>query len=236
MGQVINSCFTNKCFIVLIKSTVNKILQFTIKLLFQFTKRRFYQEDPLDLNDPKDKKFVERYRVPRIVVDLLEERFYPELKSSTNRNQPLTPRQQILVFLHFLGTNSVYHDIRDCHGISTDTVFRCVHKVAELVFFLRHEVLRWPENVQNVAQQFFEIGGMPSVCGCVDGTHVLVKPPQEEENSFVNRHHSHSINAVMCCGPDLKIYYANAKAPGSWHDSHVSFYLNNILTLINTRA
>lgn len=65
------------------------------------------------------------------------------------------------------------------------------------------------------------MAGMPSVCGCVDGSHFLVTPEKEDEASFVNRHHSHSINAVMCCGPDLTVYFANCNAPGAWHDSHV---------------
>ncbi len=107
-------------------------------------------------------------------MDFLEERLSPDLIHATNRNKALTPRQQILVFLHFLGCNNLYHDLRDIHGIGTDTVMRCVHRVAKLIFGLRHEVITWPENPQKTAQEFFELGGMPCVCGAVDGTHVLV--------------------------------------------------------------
>ena len=44
--------------------------------------------------------------------------------------------------------------------------------------------------------QFFDIARMPSVCGCVDGTHVQVNPPSADEVSFVNRHHTHSLNVM----------------------------------------
>lgn len=80
----------------------------------------------------------------------------------------------------------------------------------------------WPaQNLNKIAEDFYDMASMPSVCGCVDGSHFLVTPEKDDEASFVNRHHSHSINAVVCCGPDLTVYYANCSAPGAWHDSHV---------------
>ena len=104
---------------------------------FKFAERRF------DEANISDKQFRERYRVPRSVVDYLEERFFEALKFPTQRNKPLSPREQILVFLHFSGTNSFYHVMRDCHGIGTDTVFRCVHRVCEVLFQIRNEFIRY---------------------------------------------------------------------------------------------
>ena len=67
-----------------------------------------------------------------------------------------------------------------------------------------------------------DIGGFPSVCGALDGTHILLSnPPANDEDSYINRHHTHSINAMAVCGPNLEIFYATANSPGRWHDSHV---------------
>ena len=156
------------------------------------------------------------------VVDYLEERFRDDLKHETRRNCGLSPRQQIQLFLHFLGTNSFYHVIRDCHRVGTNTVHRCIHKIADLIFGLRSELIHWPDDCSRLPQKFLDLGGFPSVCGCLDGSHIPVTPPKADEDSYVNRHHQHSLNSVMVAGPDMTIYYANCRSPGRWHDSHVS--------------
>jgi hypothetical protein len=53
---------------------------------------------------------------------------------------------------------------------------------------------------------------------------VIITPPPDDETSYVNRHHSHSINVLAVSGPDLSFYYVNAEHPGSCHDGHVIRY------------
>ena len=101
----------------------------------QYAQRQFSE-------DISDKVFRERYRVPRAVVDHLEEKLGDKLRHKTERNNPLSPRDQIKIFLHFLGTNAFYHVLRDCHGVSTDTVFRTVHRVCDKLFELRNDLDR----------------------------------------------------------------------------------------------
>ena len=122
----------------------------------------------------------------------------------------------------FSGTAVFYHVLRDCHGISTETVHRAVHAVCDALFELREDYICWPENSQNLAAEFYKVARMPSVCGLIDGTHVLITPPTDDEDSFINRHQEHSLNVLAVCGPDLKIYYVNSRAPGRWHDSRVT--------------
>lgn len=125
-----------------------------------------------------------------------------------------------------LGTNSFYHTLRDVHGVGTDTVFRTVHSVMTGLYQLREEYIHWPEHPERIATKFYDVARMPSVCGCVDGTHVELKPPKEDEDSYINRHQRKSINVMAVCGPDLKVYYVNAQAPGRWHDAKVNAKYN----------
>ena len=61
--------------------------------------------------------------------------------------------------------------------------------------------VRWSET-NDVAGRFYGIGGMPAVAGCIDGTHVKIESPVNNEEQYVNRHGQHSINAVCVFGPD----------------------------------
>jgi hypothetical protein len=163
----------------------------------------------------------QQHRVPIEVVNFLEARLSPLLKHPTKRNQPLEPRQQIELFLHFLGTNAFYHLLRDARGPSSHTVYRVIHRVSDAINTLRQEIIRWPDDCSKLPQDFLKIGGFPSVAGCLDGTHVNISPPSQDEISYLNRHHQHSINVLAVSGPDLSIYYLNANRPGRCHDSNV---------------
>ena len=83
------------------------------------------------------------------------------------------------------------------------------------------QTIKYFQDCTNLAKDFYDLGGFPSTCGCIDGTHVKVSPPKDDEISFVNRHHNHSLNVLAVCGPDLYIYYAFADRPGRCHDAGV---------------
>ena len=48
-----------------------------------------------------------------------------------------------------------------------------------------------------------------------------MNPPYDDEDAYVNRHHSKSLNVAMVAGPDYTIYFCSSRWPGRWHDSRV---------------
>ena len=70
-------------------------------------------------------------------------------------------------------------------------------------------------------RKFQEIAQMPNVIGCVDGTLIRIRKPDENPYEYIGRKHFAAINAMVCCGADNLIYNANAKWPGSTHDAKV---------------
>lgn len=180
----------------------------------QYRPRRF-REDISDL------EYRQRHRVPRAVVDWLQRRIEGQLQHLTTKNQALSARDQILTFLHFIGTNSFYHVTRDAKGPGTMTICRAVHRVCEALITIKNEVINWPEDSERACQRFYQMAGFPYVCGCIDGTHVDLCPPKAVEGSYVNRHHKHSINVLAVAGPDLKFYYVNSNYTGRNHDAGV---------------
>jgi hypothetical protein len=65
----------------------------------------FISVQELDLGeDVDDRTFRERFRVPRDVLNWLEQKLHDNLKFKTDKiNQCLSPRDQIKIFLWFLG-------------------------------------------------------------------------------------------------------------------------------------
>ena len=81
----------------------------------------------------------------------------------------------------------------------------------------------FPNNFENknCTRKFFEIGGIPSVCGVIDGTLIKIKCPSTNEEQFTDRHGSHSLNIMLVSGPDNVFYYCNSSWPGSVNDARV---------------
>ena len=70
-------------------------------------------------------------------------------------------------------------------------------------------------------QSFLEKCGFPLVLGCIDGSHVPIIAPSENEEIYVNRKNEHSINIQAICDNDLKFIDVVAKWPGSTHDAFI---------------
>jgi len=114
-----------------------------------------------------DREFREKHRVSTIVLEHLVAWIGPELARRNNRGLPLSPRQRIQVFLHFLGTNGFYHDVASSHVITRTTVCNIVHEVCNVLFEHRNEVIFWPDNPEKLAEEFYKIERIPCVAGRV---------------------------------------------------------------------
>jgi hypothetical protein len=168
-----------------------------------------------------DNQFKEKFRLRKEEVQIVIERIGLYLLLS-EKNFALSPYQQLLVALHWMGNGGPFHGIADMHGISRSTVSRIVERVIHaIVDHLFQDVVRWPANTDEIAADFFRIAGFPSVAGCVDGTMIKIDAPTDNEEQFVDRHGNHSLNAMMVCGPDYSFYFVNSRWPGSVHDSRV---------------
>ena len=55
--------------------------------------------------------------------------------------------------------------------------------------------------------------------GCIDGTHVPIIAPSINEDIYVTRKNTHSINIQAICDSELKFIDVVAKWPGSTHDA-----------------
>ncbi len=49
--------------------------------------------------------------------------------------------------------------------------------------------------MQKVA--FWEMAGFPNVFACIDGTHIRLQAPSDNEAAYVNRKNYHSINVQV---------------------------------------
>ena len=57
--------------------------------------------------------------------------------------------------------------------------------------------------------------------GAVDGTHIKLKVPANQHDSYIDRHQTYSINLMGICNAENLFTYVFVGYPGSAHDSRV---------------
>lgn len=89
---------------------------------------------------------------------------------------------------------------------------------------LSDRYIRFPRTAYEINQHkvnFMNRYNFPGVIGAVDGTHIAILKPKDEEHNFINRKGFHSINAQIVVSADLRILSINANYPGASHDAFI---------------
>ncbi|XP_052260728.1 putative nuclease HARBI1 [Dreissena polymorpha] len=175
-----------------------------------------------ETDDPEEIR--RRFRFTHYSIDRIERLIGHRLERPTGRNQPLTPRQQILITLRFFASGNFLQLIGDTFGVDIATVSRVVTRVTDELCDLKDQTIKFPTTDRHksiIKQNFFKIAGFPSVIAAIDGTHVRIIAPHEHEEQYVNRKHYHSVNVQATCDHRGVFTSINATWPGSTHDAHV---------------
>lgn len=153
--------------------------------------------------------FAEQFRICRAVMEDVLNNGGPMLQAGSNRDFPLSPKEQLLLCICYIVSGSLVQIIGD-NGRHKAIVSRKVHKVVNwLIDHYFDNVITWPNNMVSIASIFYRKARMSCVIGCLDGIHILIKAPAKNEPQFVNRKGDHSINCTMVCGPNYKFYYVS---------------------------
>lgn len=178
------------------------------------------------LNKLSDAQLIRRYRLDRegilFVTDLVRE----ALKSDTNRKHPLSPEMKVIITLRYLATGKMQLCNSDDLGPSQASVSKAISQTIDALAEpnILQQFIEFPTTQASVEENkaaFMDIGGFPEVIGVIDGTHVKIMAPSEQEEVFVNRKGHHSINVQVVFDAKYRILDILAKWPGSVHDARI---------------
>lgn len=95
--------------------------------------------------------------------------------------------------------------------------------MANLLTGMAPNYIQFPnqEEQTRLKLEFYRRSRIPNVIGIIDGTHVQIIPPSEDEPSFVNRKQTHSVNVQVICDDSARFTDVVANMPGGAHDSFV---------------
>ncbi|XP_053968830.1 putative nuclease HARBI1 [Anastrepha ludens] len=178
--------------------------------------RRFIRDNS-NIMSLSDQSFVQNFRLSK-----------EEMKSPT-RATPIPYIIKVATTLKFLAQGAYQPLIGQDHraGLAQQTVSSCLWEVCsaiEKVLCPKHIVFSMSsEKKQDANLSFYETCGIPGVVGAVDGTHIQIIRPSNDEHLFFNRKLKHSIrvNAMVICDHKMQIRAVNGRFGGASHDSHI---------------
>ncbi|XP_028413867.1 putative nuclease HARBI1, partial [Dendronephthya gigantea] len=172
-----------------------------------------------------DNELRKRYRFGRQTIVYITNLVRDEISPATNRTHAVSATHQVLITLRFLASGSFQQVTGDTlASLDKATVCRIIRRVTVALCRKINQFIKFPQSQEDrdiVKQGFYEIANFPCVIGCVDGTHIKIQAPSENEPDFVNRKRVHSINVQGICDHKGKFTNIVAKWPGSTHDSHI---------------
>ncbi|XP_037808570.1 putative nuclease HARBI1 [Lucilia sericata] len=188
----------------------------------QYFKRYFLMHITIDLA-----RFVDNFRVSKEVFLMLLQEMEPKMKMPY-RNTHIPGHIKLATFLSFVATggyqNCVGNEVTS--SISKSKVSVIINEC--LTIFDNYLCPKWinlekSSNEESESKEcFYRTGGIPSVIGCVDGTHVRIKSPGDDlKHLYYNRKGFYSINVMAICDHKMFITYVDARHPGASHDSFV---------------
>ena len=178
------------------------------------------RSDPLEFYD--DLELMQRFRFSRSAILKITEIIVDHL-NTTDRSHAAHPHVQVCVALQFFASGTFQIICGDGVHVSQPSACRYIRAVALGLQSVYSKFISMPgsADMATIKSQFYELANLPGVLGLVDGTHVRIQKPSENEADYVNRHFYHSINVQAICLPDGRFSDVLARFPGSVHDSRI---------------
>ncbi|XP_068181206.1 putative nuclease HARBI1 [Antennarius striatus] len=159
----------------------------------------------VDVMSFPDTYLYERYCFTSGTIAYSHDLICPYIGSRTNRSLAVTSKQVLCAALRFYATGTFLYSVGDAQHLSKATVCRAVRRVTLALKGLLLRFVRFPghEPIRAMKEAFHRIAGFPNVIGSMDGTHIPIKAPSQDDGAYVKRKSVHSINII--CDAEYRI-------------------------------
>lgn len=129
----------------------------------------------------------------------------------------------VYITLWYIGNQCTHREISLLFNRSVSTIWRSVNQCTKIIELQLQHFIKWPtgEEAPLIADEFQHVAGFPGVIEAMDGTHIEIVSPSENQKDFNNRKMRHSLILLAVCLPNRSFSYTYAGFPGSANDARV---------------
>ncbi|KAJ0174011.1 hypothetical protein K1T71_010157 [Dendrolimus kikuchii] len=177
--------------------------------------------DPFSL---ENEEFLKRYRFTKqtatTIIDLVRKDLQLNRKGCGT-----SPELQVLTALRCWGRHEVQENAGDLHGLSQATTSRICSRVARALARHSADFIKMPTSFseeQKLMEEFYQIGGFPSVIGSIGCTYIKIKKyGGNSAEIYINKKGFHLLNVQVVCDASLHIRNIVARWRQNAHDSRM---------------
>ncbi|XP_021953667.1 putative nuclease HARBI1 [Folsomia candida] len=138
-------------------------------------------------------------------------------------NHALTAESKVLTALGFFRSGGFQWLMGSNGGLSQSTTSRIIEQVSKALVRESPKIISFPNAAEQtrISTAIHVKSQFANIIGIIDGSHVNLISPSQDERSFVNRKQNHSINVQLICDDKFRFIDAVARNPGGAHDSFV---------------
>ena len=175
----------------------------------------------------KDEEWQQNFRMTRPQFMELADCVRPSLEPEPSSFRPdaLSVEKKLAATLYYLKDQGSYRMTCNSFGISLPCLSKTVRSVCSAInTALGPEILRLPRDTNemtNLISMFENRFGFPQAFGCLDGTHIPIRQPIENNQDYFCYKMKYSLNVQALC--DYRGIFRDVAImwPGSVHDSCV---------------
>lgn len=167
-----------------------------------------------------DGEFLARYRLTKEVVSELNEFL---MLNKGNRSIDVSSMLQLCIALRFYASGNLQASDGDLAGVHLSTVSRIIENVSRSIAQHHNRFIRMPPSgLETYKSRFYEVAGIPSVIGALDGTHIpIISQGGAQAEVYRNRKGIFSLNVQCLCDPSGVFTVIVCRWPGSSHDATI---------------
>ncbi|WAQ98996.1 HARB1-like protein [Mya arenaria] len=139
-----------------------------------------------NLDDLTNIEIIDRYRLDRDGIDYVENILSRQITPKAYRNHAISARHKLLIALRYLATGPIQLNDCDIHGVSQPTVSRVLGEMLNVLSDPRlvRQFISFPTDAADLRRNatiFEGIANFPKLMGLIDGTHIRIRAPSENE-------------------------------------------------------
>ena len=169
-----------------------------------------------------EEEIIKEFRLKKSEIGYICSLLQDSMSSLGFRSTDLSLEQKVRICLKTLGSGSFQNCSKNFINVSQPTVSQVFSDFTDNMVRMAPNFIYMPSNSNKILRtkkEFYKVAGFPGVIGCIDGSHIVIIAPHQDEFAYVNRKKFHSVNIQGICDANLVFLDVMAKWPGSCHDS-----------------
>ncbi|XP_018402632.1 PREDICTED: putative nuclease HARBI1 [Cyphomyrmex costatus] len=171
-----------------IKDIENCIL-FLSKNSIKRLKPRLYDDTDVILSRYSDKHFKSQFRIERSTFDYILNIIRPSLVRSSCGRKRISPKKQFLIALCKIAISDSYRSICQKFNVGRATALMALRRVIKAITEQASCFIKWPQDnrAEEIIRGFAATSAFPGIIGAIGGTHIKIKTPHINSDSYINK-------------------------------------------------